>query len=166
VRIQAGAAGRDEEARCGGGDAQRTMALACRNTCQDLPNLESATTWLSRRDHALLLLACQTGLRVSELTSLTRSDVHLSAGAHVHCHGKAFRSERFSWVGWMPVVRQVKVSSSRQAHRTTRRTPSTGSRLKDLHPQVLTIARQRPGPSSALVSSTSVHHSQTTPTTT
>jgi site-specific recombinase XerD len=46
------------------------------------------TTRLGRRDHALLLLACQTGLRVSELTNLTHGDVHLSAGAHVRCHGK------------------------------------------------------------------------------
>jgi integrase len=45
-------------------------------------------TWLGRRDHALLLLACQTGLRVSELTALTCGDVHLGAGAHVRCHGK------------------------------------------------------------------------------
>jgi integrase/recombinase XerD len=46
------------------------------------------TTRLGRRDHALLLLACQTGLRVSELIGLTRSDVQLGIGAHVHCHGK------------------------------------------------------------------------------
>ncbi len=45
-------------------------------------------TWHGRRDHALLLLAIQTGLRVSELTSLTRQDVHLGAGPHVRCHGK------------------------------------------------------------------------------
>jgi integrase/recombinase XerD len=45
-------------------------------------------TWLGRRDHALLLLACQTGLRVSELTSLTCGDIHLGTGAHVRCHGK------------------------------------------------------------------------------
>jgi site-specific recombinase XerD len=45
-------------------------------------------TWHGRRDHALLLLAVQTGLRVSELTSLTRQDAHLSAGPHVRCHGK------------------------------------------------------------------------------
>jgi integrase/recombinase XerD len=45
-------------------------------------------TWHGRRDHALLLLALQTGLRVSELTSLTRQNVHLGAGPHVRCHGK------------------------------------------------------------------------------
>jgi site-specific recombinase XerD len=46
------------------------------------------TTWTGRRDHALLLLAVQTGLRISELVGLTRTDVHLGAGAHVACHGK------------------------------------------------------------------------------
>ena len=45
-------------------------------------------TWLGRRDHALLLIAVQTGLRVSELTGLTCSDVHLGPGTHVRCHGK------------------------------------------------------------------------------
>ena len=46
------------------------------------------STWHGRRDHALLLLAVQTGLRVSELTGLTRQDIHLGAGPHVRCHGK------------------------------------------------------------------------------
>lgn len=45
-------------------------------------------TWTGRRDHALLLLATQTGLRISELTSLTCGDVHLTHGPHVHCVGK------------------------------------------------------------------------------
>jgi integrase/recombinase XerD len=45
-------------------------------------------TWTGRRDHALLLIAAQTGLRASELTGLRCNDVHLGAGAHVSCHGK------------------------------------------------------------------------------
>jgi site-specific recombinase XerD len=45
-------------------------------------------TWIGRRDHALLLLALQTGLRVSELVSLRRQDVALDGGAHVRCLGK------------------------------------------------------------------------------
>jgi integrase/recombinase XerD len=50
-------------------------------------------TWLGRRDHALLLTAVQTGLRLSEITSLRQSDVSLRAGAHVRCQGKG-RKER------------------------------------------------------------------------
>ncbi len=50
-------------------------------------------TWLGRRDHALLLLAIQTGLRVSELTGLTRADIVLGTAAHVRCLGKG-RKER------------------------------------------------------------------------
>jgi integrase/recombinase XerD len=46
------------------------------------------TTWRGRRDHALLLVAVQTGLRVSELTGLQRKDVVLAAGAHLRCEGK------------------------------------------------------------------------------
>jgi site-specific recombinase XerD len=45
-------------------------------------------TRTGRRDHALLHLAVITGLRVSELTALTRADLHLGTGPHVTCHGK------------------------------------------------------------------------------
>ena len=53
------------------------------------------TTWTGRRDHALLALAVQTGLRISELTGLTHADVHLGPGAHVACHGKG-RKDRIT----------------------------------------------------------------------
>jgi integrase/recombinase XerD len=53
------------------------------------------TTWTGRRDHALLLLAVQTGLRISELTRLSRRDIHLGTGAHVACHGKG-RKDRIT----------------------------------------------------------------------
>ena len=45
-------------------------------------------TWIGQRDRALLLVAVQTGLRVSELIGLRRGDVVLGAGAHVRCEGK------------------------------------------------------------------------------
>ena len=41
-----------------------------------------------RRDHVLLALALQTGLRLSELTGLRCQDVELGTGAHVKCLGK------------------------------------------------------------------------------
>jgi integrase/recombinase XerD len=53
-----------------------------------LLNAPDRLTRLGRRDHALLLIAIQTGLRVSELINLTCADVHLCHGAHVHCLGK------------------------------------------------------------------------------
>ena len=50
------------------------------------------STWTGRRDHALLLVAAQTGLRASELASLCRKDLNLDAG-WVRCQGKG-RKER------------------------------------------------------------------------
>jgi len=51
------------------------------------------TTWIGRRDRALLLVGIQTGLRVSELIGLRRDHVVLGAGAHLRCEGKG-RKER------------------------------------------------------------------------
>src|SRR6266851_9438798 len=48
----------------------------------------NAATWIGRRDRTFLLVAVQTGLRVSELISLRRGDVVLGNGAHVRCQGK------------------------------------------------------------------------------
>lgn len=50
---------------------------------------------IGRRDHALLVLALQTGLRVSELTSLNCADIVLGTGGHVFCVGKG-RKERIT----------------------------------------------------------------------
>ena len=44
--------------------------------------------WNGRRDHALLTVAIQTGMRVSELCGLTCGDVQLGSGAHIRCTGK------------------------------------------------------------------------------
>lgn len=50
-------------------------------------------TWAGRRDHAFLLVAVQTGLRLSEMTGLRRADLVLGTGAHVRVIGKG-RKER------------------------------------------------------------------------
>jgi site-specific recombinase XerD len=50
-------------------------------------------TWIGRRDHTLLLVAVQTGLRASELTGLRYQDVVFGSGAHLRCLGKG-RKER------------------------------------------------------------------------
>lgn len=50
------------------------------------------TGWTGRRDHALLVLAIQTGLRTSELRALTITDIHLGTGANVTCTGKGRRA--------------------------------------------------------------------------
>jgi site-specific recombinase XerD len=50
-------------------------------------------SWSGRRDHALLLVAVQTGLRLSELTGLRRDSVFQDTGAHVRVLGKG-RKER------------------------------------------------------------------------
>lgn len=52
------------------------------------------STWTGRRDHAMFLLAVQTGLRVSELIGLTCADLVLGRGAHVHCVGKGRKARR------------------------------------------------------------------------
>ena len=52
-------------------------------------------TWTGRRDHALIVTAIHTGLRVSELIALTNADIELGAGAHLRCHGKG-RKERIT----------------------------------------------------------------------
>src|SRR6476659_1054273 len=65
--------------------------VVCFLTAAEIDALLAApdrSTRLGRRDHAMLILACQTGLRVSELIGLTRSDIHLDHhGAHVRCDG-------------------------------------------------------------------------------
>ena len=52
-------------------------------------------TWVGRRDHAMVFVAIQTGLRVSELTSTVNADVELGSGGWRRCHGKG-RKERIT----------------------------------------------------------------------
>jgi len=81
-------------------DIQRVLAIPHKRTRRaDIMHLDhreivcllaapDRSTWHGRRDHALLLLAIQTGLRLAELTGLKVEDIHLGGGAHVRCQGK------------------------------------------------------------------------------
>jgi site-specific recombinase XerD len=84
---------------------QRVLAIPCKRFTRkviDFLTREEADcllaapnrqTWSGRRDHAFLLVALQTGLRLSEMTGLNHEDVTLGTGAHIRVLGKG-RKER------------------------------------------------------------------------
>jgi integrase/recombinase XerD len=72
---------------------KRTIDFLTRAEVEALIRAADPTTRSGRRDRILLLLAFQTGLRVSELINLTCGDVVIGTGAHVRCLGKG-RKER------------------------------------------------------------------------
>ena len=67
---------------------RRPIEFLSRDEMDALLAVPNLSTWLGRRDRTLLLVAVQTGLRVSELTGLNCQDVVLGTGAHVRCLGK------------------------------------------------------------------------------
>ena len=67
---------------------KRMLDYLNRDEIEALLAAPDLTSWYGRRDRALLLLALQTGLRVSELIQLSCGDVVLGTGAHVRCKGK------------------------------------------------------------------------------
>ena len=88
-----------------GGVIQRVLAIPNKRCQRPLigfltrPEIEAllaavdCRTWIGRRDYAFLLVAMQTGLRLSEITAVRREDVILGPGAHIYCVGKG-RKER------------------------------------------------------------------------
>jgi integrase/recombinase XerD len=88
-----------------GGVIQRVLAIPNKRCQRPLigfltrPEIEAllaavdCRTWIGRRDYAFLLVAMQTGLRLSEITAVRREDVILGPGAHIYCLGKG-RKER------------------------------------------------------------------------
>ncbi|WP_125617097.1 tyrosine-type recombinase/integrase [Specibacter cremeus] len=86
----------------------RVLAIARKNTDSTLMTYlnenevhallaaPNRATWTGRRDHLMILMMITTGLRVSEITSLTRADTQPDApGAHIACHGKG-RKDRIT----------------------------------------------------------------------
>jgi site-specific recombinase XerD len=96
-----------------GGQVKRILDIPCKRfdrelvdylTREELEVLLAApnrTNWIGRRDHALLLVAIQTGLRASELVNLRRHQIVPGQHAYVRCTGKG-RKERC-----VPLTRQT-----------------------------------------------------------
>ena len=73
--------------------ARSLVSFLSRPEVDALLDAPDRTTWSGRRDHAFILTAVQTDLRLSEMTGLRREDLILGTGAHVRVIGKG-RKER------------------------------------------------------------------------
>jgi integrase/recombinase XerD len=67
---------------------RRTVDFINRTEMEALLSAPDQSTWIGRRDRTILLLALQTGLRVSEMINLRCRDIELETGAHISCEGK------------------------------------------------------------------------------
>jgi integrase/recombinase XerD len=67
---------------------RRTVDFIDRSEMEALLSAPDPSTWIGRRDRAILLLALQTGLRVSELINLNCRDIMLGTSPHIRCEGK------------------------------------------------------------------------------
>lgn len=67
---------------------RRTVEFLDRVEMNALLAAPDRVTWTGRRDYAILSVALQTGLRVSEIANLRRRDVVTGTGAHIRCEGK------------------------------------------------------------------------------
>jgi site-specific recombinase XerD len=63
--------------------------------------------WKGRRDRVLMLLAIQTGLRVSELIGLNCGDVTIGVGANVRCEGKGRKQRAVPLTGAVEALLRV-----------------------------------------------------------
>jgi len=62
------------------------------NEVQALLTAPDRGTFEGRRDHTLLLVALQTGLRIAELLNLNHGDITTGTGAYLRCLGKDGRN--------------------------------------------------------------------------
>lgn len=87
------------------------------------------TTRTGRRDHAMIALAAQTGLRVSELIGLTIADIHIGTGPHVHCLGKGRKQRRTPLLAGIAAILNVWIAENPGAADDPLFTTSTGKPL-------------------------------------
>ncbi len=120
---------------------QRVLAVPSKRTGRNLVTYLTETevdalldacdknTWTGRRDHAMLALTTQTGLRISELAQLTCQDVTLTAGANVHTVGKGRKERRTPLTPPIRAVLRAWLKERRGAPADPLFPTSTGRRL-------------------------------------
>ena len=115
-------------------------------------------TWTGRRDHAMLVLAVQTGLRISELIGLSHGDVVLDAGAHVRCMGKGRKERATPLTGLtVAVLRAWLTENPSQAHDPLFPT-RTGTRLATMPSSTASPSISPPRAPAARRSGQARHH--------
>lgn len=87
------------------------------------------TRWEGRRDHAMLFVAIQTGLRVSEFIGLNCGDVAIGTGAHVRCEGKGRKQRAVPLTGAAEAVMRVWLAERRGQPEEPAFPTRTGRRL-------------------------------------
>ncbi len=86
---------------------RNTVSYLDRDEIKALLAAPDRGTWLGRRDHTLLVLMIQTGVRVSELVGLRVRDVQLGTGAHIRVTGKGRKKRATTLTGeTVAIVRQ------------------------------------------------------------
>jgi integrase/recombinase XerD len=123
------------------------------------------TTWIGRRDHALLVTAVQTGLRVSELVGLRHHDIVLGIGAHVRCTGKGRKQRctpltRHTIAVLRTWIAELASTGDDPLFPTRRGTALTADAIGDLVDRYVAIARQHhPDWTAARVTPHTLRHS-------
>ncbi len=123
------------------------------------------TTWIGRRDHALLVTAIQTGLRVSELVGLRHNDVVVGTGAHVRCTGKGRKQRctpltRHTVATLRTWMAELAGTGDDPLFPTRRGTAITADAIGDLVDRYVTIARRNhPNWTAARVTPHTLRHS-------
>jgi site-specific recombinase XerD len=127
---------------------RRLVDFLARFEIEALLAAPDSSTWGGRRDHALLLTAIQTGLRLSELTALRHRDVSLCTGAHVRCMGKGRKERSTPLTRSTTVVLATWIKEQRQDDTRFLFPNRAGGQLshdavQDLVRKYVTVARKR-----------------------
>jgi site-specific recombinase XerD len=96
---------------------KRTVTFLTAAEADALIDAPDQSRWEGRRDRTLIMLAIQTGLRVSELTGLNCGDITLGVGSNLRCEGKGRKQRVVPLTS--PVEARLRVWLTERAGRPT-----------------------------------------------